>query len=145
MSSVRRSALVPYTAREMYALVDDIEAYPEFLPWCRSAVVHERSDELVKATLELHRSGLSKMFTTRNVMVAHETIVIELLDGPFNYLDGRWVFHELSSDASKVEFKVDFEFYNPILQLLLGPFFKETCSELVDSFRLRAETGYGRR
>ena len=132
MSSVRRSTLVPYAAREMYALVDDIEAYPEFLPWCRSAVVHERSEEFVQATLELYRSGLS-------------TIVIELLDGPFNYLDGRWLFHELSADASKVEFKVDFEFDNPILQLLFGPFFKETCSELVDSFRLRAETVYGRR
>ena len=145
MSEVRRNALVPYSAHEMFSLVDDIDLYPEFLPWCKSAKIHSRSSAEVEASLELHKSGISKVFTTRNSLVADTSIKIELLNGPFSELDGMWIFHPLGDQASKVEFNVNFEFSNPVMRIFFGPYFKVTCSSLVDSFRRRAEVVYGKR
>ncbi|HEX5787693.1 MAG TPA: type II toxin-antitoxin system RatA family toxin [Woeseiaceae bacterium] len=149
MRRISRSALVPYVAERMYALVDDIEAYPEFLPWCSAAVVNRREAGEVEATLEFRRGGLGKSFRTRNALQPPESITLELVDGPFRSLSGEWAFKPLGStdDAPaagcRVSLDLRFEFSNRVTDLLLGPFFEEICNSLVDAFTRRAQALYG--
>lgn len=145
MRKVRRSALVPYSTREMFVLVDDVEAYPEFLPWCHDTEVHSRSTEIVEATLELHKGSVSKHFTTRNRRKEFESIAIELVGGPFSYLSGGWQFRELGDTGSKVLLELDFEFSSLIVDMMFGAYFEDTCNSLVDAFTRRAARIFGER
>lgn len=140
-----RSALVPYSPGEMFALVDGIESYPEFLPWCSGSEVHERAEEQVRASIELSRAGISKSFTTLNQNVLAESIHVSLVSGPFRKLDGSWLFHGLGESACKVEFKVNFEFSSALLARVFGPVFEDTVNSLVGAFVRRAEVVYGKR
>jgi len=143
MREVRRSALVPHSAQQMYALVDNIEAYPEFLQWCNSAVEHSRSDDLVEATLDLQRGAIKKSFTTRNKLVPGESIGLSLVGGPFRHLVGGWQFQQLGDSGCKVSFELDFEFKNRVSDAIFATFFEETCNTLIDSFISRAQFVYG--
>lgn len=143
MREVRRSALVQHSASDMFSLVDDIESYPEFLPWCKSAVVHSRDGNVTEATLELQRGELSKQFRTRNEASGSDSIEMSLLDGPFRHLHGRWTFTQLGDAGSKVKLQLDFEFSSSMIDLLFGPFFEDTCNSLVDAFTQRADDVYG--
>lgn len=145
MRGLSRSALVPYSTGEMFALVDGIDTYPEFLPWCTGSEVHERDERKVKASIELSRAGISKSFTTLNRNVLAESIHVSLVSGPFKNLDGSWLFHTLGASACKVEFKVNFEFSSSLLAKVFGPVFEDTCNSLVDAFVRRAEVVYGKR
>ena len=102
MRRVARSALVPYQAKEMFDLVDDVEAYPGFLPWCHRSEVLSRSDETVEATLELQKGAVSKTFSTRNTLQPGKAIDIALLGGPFRHLQGGWRFDQLGDDRSRL-------------------------------------------
>lgn len=144
MTTISKNALVRYSAAEMYALVNDIETYPQFLPWCRSARVLSRQPEEVKATLEMARGGIQKSFTTLNRMQAGKMIEIRLIDGPFRHLNGFWRFDDLAEQASKVSLDMDFEFA-PLLDLVLGPVFHPIANSLVDAFHRRAMDVYGKR
>ncbi len=144
MRSVKRSALVPYKAQQMFGLVDDVAAYPEFLPWCHSAEVHSRSDEVVEATLELQKGVVSKTFTTRNSRREFESIDLALLGGPFKHLRGGWRFKDLGDEGSKVSFDLEFEFESRLTDMLFGSFFEEICNSLIDAFSRRAAAVYGR-
>lgn len=139
---VSRSALVPHSANEMFALVDDIESYPQFLRWCRSATVHERNEDFVEATLELEAGKISKTFTTRNTLRQGESISLALLGGPFRHLDGGWQFQQLG-DGCKVSLNLAFKFENVMTDLVFGHFFEEVCNSLVDAFTERAKAIYG--
>lgn len=143
MRNVQRSALVPYSAAQMFAIVDDIESYPEFLPWCSSTKVHFREDDAVEATLELQRGELSKQFRTRNTNQPTESIEMALVDGPFRHLQGSWRFTQLSEEGSKVELDLSFEFASSVVDVIFGRFFEEVCNALVDAFRKRADAVYG--
>lgn len=145
MRSVQRSALVPHAAVDMFSLVDDIESYPQFLPWCKSSEVHTRQDNIVEATLELQRGGLSKKFRTRNTATENAAIEMALVDGPFSHLAGRWVFTQLGDSGSKVQLDLDFEFSNNAIDVLFGRFFEDTCNSLVDAFTQRADSVFGQR
>lgn len=145
MRKVNRSAIVPYSAREMFVLVDDVEAYPEFLPWCNQAEVHNRTDESVEATLELHKGAVSNKFTTRNSRTEFAAIGLELIGGPFRHLDGGWQFKELGEDGCKVSLELEFEFESRLVDLMFGSFFEDICNSLVDAFTKRAETVFGPR
>lgn len=145
MREVQRSALVPYSAEEIYRLVDDVEAYPEFLPWCTDATVNKRTAKSVDASLELEKAGVSKVFSTRNTLTKGRRIEMGLLDGPFNHLDGVWEFEPLSESACKVSLDIHYEFSNPVVDMLFGPGFKEILSSLVDAFVKRAREIYGDR
>lgn len=145
MRRVDRSALVGYSAREMFMLVDDVESYPEFLPWCNDAVVHNRSDETVEATLELHKGGVSNHFTTRNTRREFESIDIALVGGPFRHLQGGWRFDEIDNEGCKVSLQLAFEFESMFVDLMFGAFFEETCNSLVDAFTRRAADVFGPR
>ena len=129
----------------MFVLVDDVQAYPDFLPWCNDAEVHSRSDDVVEATLELHKGSVSKHFTTRNHRVPFETIDIELVGGPFRHLSGGWQFESLGDKGCKVSLDLDFEFSSLIVDMMFGAFFEETCSSLVDAFTRRAAEVFGKR
>lgn len=138
MRKVSRSALVPYSADQMYALVEDIRAYPDFLPWCIGATVHSEDSQCVEASLELQRSGIKKSFRTRNTLQPGIGMGIALVGGPFRHLSGGWRFEQLGVDGSKVSLELEFEFKNRVTDALFGPYFEDTCNSLVDSFTRRA-------
>ena len=144
MTTISKNALVRYTAAEMYALVNDIESYPQFLPWCRSARLLSRQPDEVRATLELARGGIQKSFTTLNRLQPNKMIEIRLVDGPFRRLNGFWRFDDLAEQASKVSLDMDFEFA-PLLDMVLGPVFHPIANSLVDAFHKRAVDVYGKR
>lgn len=145
MRKVSRSALVPYSAAEMYALVKDVEAYPSFLPWCNDAKLHIQETDFIEASLEMHRRGISKRFRTRNELQENVALGIELVGGPFRHLSGGWRFQQLGDAGSKVSLELEFEFESRTTDIIFGRFFESTCNSLVDSFTKRAAQIYGGR
>ena len=143
MTTISKSALVSYTPEQMYKLVDDIEAYAEFLPWCGKATEIFRDEEKVEASLFISYSGLNKAFTTRNKLCVYEKIEMRLLEGPFKSLEGIWLFEPLGETACKVRLDLDFEFSSKIIGLTLGPVFSKMANSLVDAFIQRADKVYG--
>jgi ribosome-associated toxin RatA of RatAB toxin-antitoxin module len=143
MRELARSALVPYTPAQMFALVSDLERYPEFVPWVSKAVVRERGANYVIGQLEMHRSGTREAFTTRNTMNEPHSIDMQLVEGPFKVLSGQWTFDDIAARGCKVSLQMKFEFSNPVLGLLLSRTFEKSCSELVDAFVARARAVYG--
>ncbi len=129
----------------MFVLIDDVEAYPEFLPWCNDAEVRNRTDNIVEATLELHKGSLSNHFTTRNTRREFETIELELIGGPFRHLQGGWQFTEIGEEGCKVALELEFEFENKLIDMMFGAFFEDTCNSLVDAFTKRARVVFGAR
>lgn len=143
MRKVNKSALVPYPAEQMYELVNDIERYPEFLPWCRGARVVSQTEREMQATLDLSRGGLHKTFTTHNTLEPGRSITMTLEHGPFRHLEGRWQFVDLGPDGSKVTLDMEFEFAGALLDMMAGPLFHEITNSLVDAFIRRAANLYG--
>ena len=143
LQSVSRSALVPYAASEMYALVADVEKYPGFLPWCRVARVRGPGPDTVEASLEIGRGPIRKTFTTRNVMTRDSRIDIGLIDGPFKHLQGCWQFTALDGAGSRIVLDLEFELSNAVLRRTLGPIFSEIANTMVDAFCRRAKELYG--
>jgi ribosome-associated toxin RatA of RatAB toxin-antitoxin module len=144
MREVKRMALVAYTPAQMFALVDDIERYPEFVPWVARAEVLERRDNEVTALLEMERAGVKERFTTRNSLHAPDRIDLQLVDGPFRVLEGRWTFDSVRDRGTKIELWIRFEFSNPVTSLLLSRSFEKSCGQMVDAFTTRARTVYAR-
>lgn len=143
MHKVSRSALVPYMAGQMFALVEDVERYPDFLPWCTGAVVHFRDSSTVEATLELQRGPAARQFRTRNTFEAGRYMDIELVGGPFSHLRGAWTFSQLGDLGCKVSLRMEFEFSSSIVDKMFGRYFEDTCNSLVDAFTRRATQIYG--
>jgi len=143
LQTVSRSALVPYAAGEMYALVVDVEEYPSFLPWCRSARILEPGEGSVEARLEIGRGPLRKTFTTRNAMTRDSRIDIELIDGPFKHLQGCWQFVALDDAGCRILLDLEFELANALLRRTLGPIFSEIANTMVEAFCRRARELYG--
>ena len=138
MKRIARSAIVEHSAAEMYALVDGIEAYPEFLPWCTEATVHERRAGLTRATLTIGLRGLRHSFTTRNENRPGEAIDMHLVEGPFHRLEGQWRFVPLSPRACRIEFSLEYEFASRALGRLLSPLFDGIADSMVEAFVRRA-------
>ncbi len=145
MTMVKKSALVTYTPAQMFALVDDIESYPGFLPWCKNTRIISRSRDEVTASIEISKSGVEKSFTTNNRNQPDKMIEMRLVDGPFKRLQGFWRFDALGEDGCKISLDLEFEFSNRILELVIGPVFSQIANSLVDSFHKRAMAVYGRR
>lgn len=138
MPSVRKSAIVPATCEQMFALVEAVERYPEFLPWCASTEVLERTPQITSARLDLDFHGLKTSFSTRNTKTPPESITLELVEGPFKRLQGEWRFEPLGAQGCKVELGLDYEFSSKALEALLGGTFGLVAETLVDSFVKRA-------
>lgn len=143
MRQVSRSALVPYSADQMYALVEDVLAYPDFLPWCTGATLHLRNSEIIEASLQMQRAHISTSFRTRNTLQPGIAMGIGLVDGPFKQLAGGWRFEQLGNDGSKVSLDLAFDFESRMMDMLFGPYFEATCNTLIDSFTERAHDIYG--
>lgn len=143
MRRVSKSAIVPYSAVQMFELVDDIDSYCEFLPWCRRSEVLNRTENTVEALLELQKGTFSKSFTTRNDHDKYEAIDISLLGGPFRHLSGGWRFQPLGKEGSRVSLELEFEFESRMIDVIFGTFFEEICNSLVTAFTDRAADIYG--
>ena len=131
--------LVPFAAAEMFALVDDIEHYPQFLPWCGGAHVLESHADGKTARVDIDYHGVRAHFTTANANRAGESIVVTLRDGPFRHLHGEWRFVALAPDACKIEFELAYEFTTHLLERVVGPVFSHIADTFIDAFVRRAE------
>jgi len=143
MKNIQKTALVPYSAAQMFALVDDIQAYSEFLPWCSQSLVISRDPAIVEAELTISYGQLNKTFATRNINTPEAQIEMQLVKGPFKHLNGRWDFLVLGDDGCKVSLELSFEFSNKLLDLTVGPVFSQIANSLVDAFTERAGKIYG--
>lgn len=143
MAQINRSALVMFSAQQMFELVNDVQSYPEFLPGCISTRVLDAAGDEITASVDVSKAGISKTFTTRNQLRAHEKIDMELVEGPFRRLIGRWTFTPLDVDACKVSLHLDFEFTSKLVEMAFGKIFKELAGSMVDAFTQRAKQIYG--
>ncbi|GIU43842.1 type II toxin-antitoxin system RatA family toxin [Shewanella algidipiscicola] len=142
MAKISRSVLVRFSAMQMYELVNDVESYKEFLPGCVGGTVHEFDGQTMVASVDVSKAGISKTFTTRNQVIPGERIELALENGPFKHLNGCWVFTALTEDACKVDFELNFEFSNPMVDMAFGKVFKELMSSMVTAFTSRAKVVY---
>lgn len=142
MAVVHKSVLLPFSAEQMFALVNGIEEYPQFLPWCGNAHVKERDGDRLVATLAIHYHGVKQTFTTANVNQPPTAIKMTLVEGPFKHLDGNWTFKPLRADACKVEFDLHYEFSSKLLEKVIGPVFSMIANSFVEAFCKRAEAKY---
>jgi ribosome-associated toxin RatA of RatAB toxin-antitoxin module len=145
LESINRSALVPYTPQEMFNLVSDVDAYPQFLPWCSDAQVLAAEGNEVTARIAFAVSGVSKSFTTRNHHTPGRRIDMQLLEGPFSDLRGHWQFDPLGAAGCKISLSLKYGFSSRMVRLVVGPVFGQIANTLVDAFQQRAAEVYGKR
>lgn len=143
MQVVERSALVIYTPAQMFALVNDVARYPDFLPWCVGVKVEEVSATERIAALKVARGVLQTEFTTRNTLLPDAQIHMQLMHGPFRDLTGLWRFEAIGARGSRVEFRVQFEFKNRLTAAAFDAVFETLCGSIVDAFAQRAQRVYG--
>jgi len=143
MTSINRSALLPYRAQQIFDLVNDIESYPYFMEGCVGARILHRADNVIEARLDLSKGGISQSFSTRNRIVPGESIHLELLDGPFERFHGDWTFRALSDAACKVSLELEFAAQGAVLGLAAARLFDKVSNHLVDALAQRAQHLYG--
>ncbi len=143
MRKVERTALMPFSAQQMFDVVNDIESYSQYLPWCVASEVLEQSETQVVAKLDIARGGMRQSFTTRNELDAPHHMSMSLLEGPFSMLQGDWYFKQLGDEGCKVEMSLCFDFDNRLMNAALGQVFSVAADKLVDAFCARAESIYG--
>ncbi len=143
MPTIQRELIVPYSATAMFNLVNDIETYPHFLPWCRHARILEQNQNHINATLVLAKGGLHKAFTTHNQLILNQSIGISLIDGPFKQLTGLWQFTALNETECHIHFDLQFEFSTKLISMMFGPLFQQATTTLIDSFQREAQKRYG--
>jgi len=142
MKTVTTNALVPYSTQQMFDLVNDIEAYPEFMPGCVAARILQSGNNWLEAELSLSKSGFNQSFVTHNRLSAPDSIQMSLVRGPFSSLEGIWRFRALSDTACKVEFELTFELQNRLLQMATGKMFASISQQQVDAICRRATAIY---
>jgi ribosome-associated toxin RatA of RatAB toxin-antitoxin module len=140
---IERSAIVTFTPAQMYALVNDVARYPEFLPWCVAAKFEDVAPNERLASLSVSRGVLRTEFTTRNTLQCDAEIMMRLVEGPFRSLTGRWKFDPLGGQGARVGFRVEFEFRNALTAAAFSTVFQSLCGTLVDAFVARARQIYG--
>lgn len=142
MSQIQRSAYVEFSCEQMFALVNDIESYPQFLPGCKSATLLSQTEDEIMASLEVGKGAIRQVFSTRNRLVRAKQIEMQLVKGPFKRLHGVWSFTELSENSCKIALVLDFEL-NGMLKLAFGGVFSQITNSMVDAFSQRAKVVYG--
>lgn len=141
MNSIQKTTWVPYTPEQMYRLVNDLEKYPEFVPFCTKTVVYSRTEEEVRASLEFSKKGFTQSFGTINHIQKNKRIDLNLLEGPFRHLRGFWLFEE-KNKGCQVSFEIEFQLMNRFLDMTVGPFIQSVTSEFVAAFSKRADSLY---
>ena len=145
MPQIEKSALVMYSTKEMFDLVNDVEAYPQFLPNCSDSKIVSQHNNNMTASLEISKAGIKKWFTTENTFIDEQTVQLRLVDGPFKTLKGRWHFQALDKKACKVELKLEFEFSSKLIELAFGKIFNDVAKNMVSAVTQRAKDVYGAR
>lgn len=143
MPSINRSALVMYSAEQMYQLINDVLAYPQFLPDCSNSKIISQDEDSVTASLLVSKAGLKKWFTTENTLVTNQQVTLKLVDGPFNRLQGHWLLTPLSEEACKVSLELEYEFSNKMFDIAFGRVFNHMTNNMVQAFTQRAKQVYG--
>ncbi len=139
MKRVEQSVLVTHPAAAMFQLVDDVENYPQFLPWCGGTSIKLKNDRITEAAIKIDFHGIKQSFTTRNEKTFPSAMDVKLVDGPFKRLQGHWRFHPLGDQACKIELVLEYEFTSKWLGKIIGPVFNHIASTLVDAFVKRAD------
>jgi ribosome-associated toxin RatA of RatAB toxin-antitoxin module len=134
MHNIHKSAIVLHPAQKMFQLVDSVENYPQFLPWCGSTQIIERDNDKTIASIEINYKGLRQTFTTENTKKQNQEMIIKLIDGPFKSLSGEWMFKNLDKDSCQIELKLEYEFSNVILEKLISPVFNMIANTFIDEF-----------
>ena len=142
MSSIDRSALLPFSAQQMYTLINDVEAYPDYMDGCVGAEVLYSDDKTMQARLDLAKAGLKYSFTTRNTLTAPEKIVLELVDGPFSHFSGQWTIQALNDNACKVSLSLQFTLTGKVLGLAAKALFSSLADTMVNAMVKRAHQQY---
>lgn len=143
MKVIKKSVLVPYTPAQMFQLVDAIERYPEFLPWCHSSAVHSRTTDAVEASIYFTKGGVQQSFTTLNHLVPHSQIKVSLVRGPFRHLEGVWRFEAITGAGCRVSFDLELEFSSKLIALTVGPVIQKGIESYIEAFCNRAKAIYG--
>jgi ribosome-associated toxin RatA of RatAB toxin-antitoxin module len=143
VATIERSALVPFSPERMFALVNDVRRYPEFVPWCAGAEVLAETDALIEASLRLKRGGVEHRFTTRNTLTPFTAMRLELVDGPFTTFTGDWTFKALGEDACKIGLTLTFQYRGRLATAALGALLSSSADTLVEAFCQRAKALYG--
>ena len=144
VTTIQRSALVMHSAEEMFELVNDVEAYPQYMDGCQNAEVLERTGDEMLARLDLRSRGVKCTFTTRNQLIPFEEVRMQLHSGPFRKLNGLWTFKPLSESACKVSLNLDFEINNRLLNVAASSLFAKVANNLVAALTARADVVYGK-
>ncbi|MFV9683545.1 type II toxin-antitoxin system RatA family toxin [Pseudomonas sp. NY15367] len=140
---IQRSALLPYPAKALFDLVNDVASYPQFLPWCSASEVLEVSETHMLASLEVAKGGIGQRFVTRNALLPGQRIEMNLQEGPFSSLNGVWEFKALGDKACKISLDLTFDYAGPLVRATLGPLFNQAANTMVDAFCQRAKQLYG--
>ena len=145
MALVEKSVLIERSAQQMFDLVDRVEDYPQFLPWCSQTSLAFRDEKKTVATLHINYLSVKSHFTTENDKEIPLWMNIQLVDGPFRRLEGLWRFKPLARDACKIEFQLSYEFSSKIFEKVIGPVFSQIANTFVDAFVKRADQVFGAR
>ena len=140
---VKKSVLIERSSQQMFDLVDRVEDYPQFLPWCSETHCQFRDDQKTVATLHINYRRVSSHFTTENDKESPQWMRIHLVDGPFRRLEGLWRFKPLADYACKIEFQLSYEFSSKMLEKVIGPVFSQIANTFVDAFVKRANEVHG--
>ena len=143
MADINRSVLVEYPMQRMFALVDAVEKYPEFLPWCGGTELIYRDVDVTRAKIRINYRGIRQSFSTENAKHEPRLMQIRLIEGPFRMLEGSWRFVDLGGDGCKIELNLHYEFASRMLEKVVGPVFGHIANTLIDAFVKRARSIYG--
>lgn len=143
MPKIYREALLLYSKETMYQLVNDVQRYPEFLPWCHATEVHEKNDTFMRASIIIKKMGVSKSFATENNLIPNEKISMILKNGPFRHLNGEWQFISIQDLGCKVILALDFEFLPGLINLPFKKIFEPAADSMLQAFVARAHSLYG--
>lgn len=143
MPKVHKTILLPYTAQQMYDLVEKVEDYPQFLPWCGGVTVHQRTETNLEATVIIAFKGLRQIFRTSNVNKPPHEMHMTFRDGPFKHFTGQWRFTDQQTSGVRVQFDLDYEFSNKLISFAIGPVFSVIAQTFIDGFVTRAKKLYG--
>lgn len=142
MPIIKQSALVPYSASQMYQLVNDYKKYPEFLSGCIGTNTISTGENQLQAELIIQKLGIHQRFSTSNTMIPNKRITMTLLEGPFQYLNGQWQFDAFDEQSCQISLEIDFEFSNSLIALVFGKVFNELTRKMVNAFKQRAKEIY---
>jgi ribosome-associated toxin RatA of RatAB toxin-antitoxin module len=142
MNNIKKSILLPYSCKQMYDLVTHVADYPKFLPWCSHVDIFEQDAHTTNAKMHINFKGIKQFFHTHNTQQPYERIDMNFIDGPFKHFKGHWIFKQISHNACKIEFCLEYEFNSKIIEKIIGPVFQIITSTFVDCFVKQAKQIY---